>query len=181
MAPAFTEFLRIPLRALLQESRARLQIFLSALGCDRRGLLRLKIEQIGLAVAAADRVEMEANVAHLFVAENTQEEAAELLPRRTAQSIAPPDLAERMHSRIAAAVDRLECAEQLRVAAQGLLDRRHPRDWERFVEIGLEFGVGQVSWFHTALETDPPRAAACGATSGGARGTQISGSPQPAR
>ena len=58
----------------------------------------------------------------------------------------PPDFAERMHARVAPAVDRRELLLQRFALAQRILNRRHPLDGQRLVEKGFQFGIGELVW-----------------------------------
>jgi len=103
-------------------------------------LLCFKVGEICRADAAADGVDVKADVVCLFVGEDAQQIAAKLLPRRTREPLAPPDFAERVYARIAAAVDLRELLQEIGLRAQCALNGRHLLDRQCFVEVGFEFG-----------------------------------------
>ena len=78
-----------------------------------RRLLRLQIADAGRAVAALDRFEVKLHVVGRVARQHAQQVAAQLFARRAAQPMPPPDFAERMHARVAPAVDRREPLLQL--------------------------------------------------------------------
>ena len=58
--------------------------------------LAAEVVEVGLAVRAADHVEVELDVVQQLRVAGTQQEAAELLPRRTAHPLPPPDRPDRV-------------------------------------------------------------------------------------
>src|SRR5262245_46079668 len=64
-------------------------------------LLMLEIVEIGTAIAATGGIDVKLDERRFFVSKNPQQEATQLLARRATQTIAAPDIAQRMLSRIA--------------------------------------------------------------------------------
>src|SRR5262245_19522816 len=120
-------------------------------GLSGFGVLGFQVGEIRLAAAAADGVDVELDVSRFFVSENTQEEAAELLARGARQSVATPDVAQRMNARVAAGDDLGQLAAKLWIATEGVFDRRHGISRQRFVEIGGEIGGRVIHKEHRYL------------------------------
>src|SRR5262249_45979473 len=90
--------LLLRLAADVQVAGARLEVAAAAfLGSRRRFLLeRLQVGQVGHAVRAADRVQVEVDIILRPLVEDLEKIAAQLLARRAGQALAPPDGAEGM-------------------------------------------------------------------------------------
>src|SRR5687768_16453314 len=90
-------------------SGAGLEVFLPAafrnLGVRCR-LLRFQIGEAGPAIAAADSFQLKLRVVGHIARQHSEQVAAELLARRAAQPMSPPDFAKRMNPRVAPAIDR---------------------------------------------------------------------------
>ena len=89
------------------------------------GLLVLEIGEIRLTPAATDRIEMEGDVSCRIVRQCAEQIAAQLFSRGTTEPAAPPDLAQRVHARIAPPVNRGQPPYQRVVVAQGLFQPAH--------------------------------------------------------
>src|SRR5262245_59962933 len=124
----------------------RLKI-LRASGLRRLGcflLLATEIVEIGVAVAAADGLEMKVDVLGVTTVEGAKQVAAKLLASGAREPLPPPNLAHAVHAGVAAGVNRRKLFEEFGLLAQLRLDRRHFRRRQCLVEVGLEVGLGDT-------------------------------------
>ena len=128
--------------ALPQKAGARLKVLATAAVnvISRFGLLGFKVSQIGRAEPAANGVDMEADVIRLLVRKDAKQVTTKLLTRGAAQPLTPPNLAQRVNSRIAPAIDLRQPLRQLRLRTQRALDCRHLLNGQRLVEVSFQFG-----------------------------------------
>ena len=103
-------------------------------------MLLFQIVEIGLAIAATDRVDVKHDVVGLVVVQHTQQVAAQLFARGATQPVATPDFAQRMHAGVAALDDFRQLRGQLWILAQSIFDRRHRFGGQCFVEIRGQVG-----------------------------------------
>src|SRR5262249_17652346 len=96
---------------------------LSRLG--RFFLLTTEIVEIGVAVAAADGLEMKVDVLGVTTVERAEQIAAELLAGGARKPLPPPNFTHAMHAGISTGVDCRKVLEQFGLFAQFRLDRRH--------------------------------------------------------
>src|SRR5438445_182560 len=90
------------MRLFTQQTRAGVEVTTAALFAGHCFLLlRLKIGEIGLAIRAADRLEMKIDVRAGFLLQDAQKIAAELAARNTGQPLPSPNGADRMLTPIA--------------------------------------------------------------------------------
>ena len=86
-------------------------------------LLAAEVFQVGLAIAATNDVQVELDVSGMPFVERAEQVAAELLAGWATEALPPPDFADAVHPRIAAAVDQGQLPEQIGPRAQLGLDR----------------------------------------------------------
>src|SRR5262245_239230 len=113
-------------------------------GLGRLLLLSAEVLEVGLAVAAANFLQVKADVFRLGMIHSAQEIAAKLLARRAREPMTPPDFTHAVHARIAAGIDGRKLLQQFRLFAQGCFDRRHLGRRKGLVEIGLQVGLGDA-------------------------------------
>ena len=98
---------------------AGLEVFAPAagggVGCF--GLLIFQIVPVGLAVAAADDIEMKFDVRRVLLGQDTQKATAQLGERGTAKPVAAPDFPQGMAASIATSVDGGQSPQERRIGA----------------------------------------------------------------
>ena len=110
-------------------------IILVALGL---ALLAAEVFQVGLAVAAADDVQVEVDIGRVPFVQGAEQVAAELLAGRATEPLTPPDIADAVNAGVAAAVDHRQLTQQIGPRAQLGLDRGHFIGRQGLVEVGLQ-------------------------------------------
>jgi len=120
-----------------QVSGARLKVLFASIGYGGLGfrLLALEVFEVRRAEPTTDVFDVKCDVVDLFFAGRLEQKAAELFSRRTANSMAPPDLADRMNPRVAPTDDCHQSLGKFGFITHGRFDYRHLARSQRFVEV----------------------------------------------
>ena len=115
---------------------AGLEILRATLGGGFDGFLLslFQVLEIGLAVPASDGFDMKTDIVRLVAIHRTQDIATQLITRRTAGAVPPPDLTQRVNAGISSSAYFGQSTSHFRLTAQGHFDACHLFGRQGFVQ-----------------------------------------------
>ncbi len=141
---------RIPL--LFQMADAGLKVFAAAGGglCGGFALLPLQVFEICFAIPATDPLDVEADIFRRLFVHHSQQELPQFFATEARDAVPPPDRSQPVHPRVLLAAERGEALVQIGVVSQFGFDFSHLRRGERFIEKGLQIGIGSFGHTYSA-------------------------------